>query len=1096
MSVETVLHIGLLSRSLRGRGLQVWTIALALLVSGPPLPAHAVLRVAADLPAAGVVAGDRVIALRGVDGSGQTLELPAIDPLSFQWNWLRCSALRSCKVLIERGGQSLALPLWIDDVVLLPEREAAELALLSVDESDPEQDARLAQLAERWQQAGSEGPAVWLSFRRSLRALRLVDLEAALELEQHALALLTTDPVLAAQVQLDFSVALMGQGKSDLAAARLERLLDQDLPPEMRIRATRARAGIEFGQSRLAEAEAYLRTIEALARSHAPGSHLLATTLNSLAVVIRPQGRLQEARGLFEEALAAAMAFESDSVLQAMIRSNIGLLERAAGDLAAAEIALRQSVDLLRRLHSREALLFDNQSNLALVLLDRGRTREAAALWNLQLPADDDLEAQQRAGRVQQNLALVYAQQGNLEETIRHLQRAAEYFRRTAPDTLEEANAQLDLGLYLAQSGNFDGARQALDQALRQHRRIAPEGTGVVGAHDALASVALQQGQAEAALDLQRQAMKLRDAGEQPNWRRDFALTQLARIELMLDRPEAALATLDQAERIARAGGRDGMLATALALRGEVLLQLGRLAESRRAACAGVDQIEALRGTSPSGAEYRTSFVHTAAPIYQSCMDALLAVGDHNAALALYQSERRLMLNALIADRDLRFADLPATLLAERRTALVDLQQIAIELEAAQDAATTASLKERRSEIRQRLRRIDERTVDALPRLANWQVSNPDAPAHAGAGEVVVAYSVRPKDTLRIVLHSERPAQIERLPIGRGALAEATSNWRRALLGRAARAEREQASALHRWLLADLSFSEELSLLIVPDGPLHALPFAALLDESGRRLIERQPIMLSALLPAPLRPASASDARIDLLALADSRASGIHASLPGVAKELAAIERLPWPRIELLRDAEAIPTALRQLAPQARRLHFAVHGVNDPHSPMDSALLLHDAEGRADPLPVWDIFESLRLQAELVVLAACDTAPGASIVDDGWLGLTRAFQFAGAEQVVSALWSVDDDSTANLMAEFHRQLAEGQSAAIALARAQRQMLALQPPREGQVSGSATTEQVGVESAGSRGVGGLTGSKARQIELPYYWAGFHVYLAPR
>lgn len=171
------------------------------------------------------------------------------------------------------------------------------------------------------------------------------------------------------------------------------------------------------------------------------------------------------------------------------------------------------------------------------------------------------------------------------------------------------------------------------------------------------------------------------------------------------------------------------------------------------------------------------------------------------------------------------------------------------------------------------------------------------------------------------------------------------------------------------------------------------------------------------------------------------------------------------------------------MGPQARRLHFAVHGINDPQSPMDSALMLHDAQGRPQPLAVWDIFESLRLQAELVVLAACDTAPGASVSDDGWMGLTRAFQFAGAERVISALWPVDDRATAGLMSAVHRRLAKGIEPARALAQAQRQML-------------LRAERVTDER--TRGVGGLAlaGAQSRDQRQPYYWAGFHLYPAPR
>ena len=675
----------------------------------------AALRVGADLPSAGVQRGDQVIGFRGRAASGDWEDVATEDPIAFQWNWLRCSAQRACKILVERDHQRVHLPLWIDDVELLP----ADLSPLQLAQIAKDDAAALTELTRQWRTAGRSTLAAWLGQRRAMAALDRGEVETALALEAAALADLAATPELALQLQLDLSLALLANGQSEIASERLDALGARELPLAMQVRVARVRAGVEFNRSRLNEAERILRSVETLARQQLPASHLLASTLNSLAVVIRPQGRLREARELFSEALTAAQAFESDSVLQAMIRSNLGLLERAAGDLAAAEGALREVLAQLERLGNQPDLVYDTQSNLALVLLDRGRTREAAALWNLQVPGTDDAEAQHRAGRAQQNLALVHAQQGNLPEAVRRLRQALEHWEAAAPDGLDAANARLDLGLYAGLSGDPVEARRVLERALQQHQRIAPDGNGVIGAFDALASVALQTGAFDEALKQQDEAIRLRDRGEQPNWRRDFALIQRGRILLALGRHEPALLALKEARELARSAGREALLATALAVEGEVLLQMNRSVAARAAACSGVEHIELLRGTSPSGAEFRTSFVHTAAPIYRSCLDALLAADDLGAALALYQSERALLLYSLIADRDLRFADLPAALAAERRAAQLALQEVANALENAVDAAAIEQAKAQREQARQRLRRSDERIVAALPRLAS-----------------------------------------------------------------------------------------------------------------------------------------------------------------------------------------------------------------------------------------------------------------------------------------------------------------------------------------------------------------------------------------
>lgn len=1041
--------------------------------------AEAALRVAAGTAQSALQTGDRLLALMG-DAGAAPRQFAVVDPLSLQWDWQRCAAMRSCRIRVERAGESLELPLWTDEVLLLPEDAAGLAALLASAPDDPGADAGLAAQVDAWTEAGRRREAAWLQQQRALRALQRSAVDVAGTLQQGALLLLQDEPLLATQWQLDHALALMGQGQMEAAARLLDPLLTTAADPLIRIRATRIRAGVDYASSRLGEAETRLRSVLPLARSQAAGSYLLASTLNSLAVVIRPQGRLAEARALFEEAQRTAQAFEPESVLVGAIVSNLGLLERAAGDLSAAEQALQGSLQILQARSAPPGMIFDTQSNLALVLLDRGRTRQAAAIWQAVPPDDGDLlgNALRQAG-VQQNLALVYAQQGNLGAALQHLQRALEIYRNSAPGTLDEANVQLDIGLYAAQAGELERASAALRVALKLYRELAPGGLGVLGSLDALALVALIQGEVEVARELQRESLALRDGSEQANWHRDQALLQLGRIEAALGRDEAALEALQQAERHARLSGRELMLAGALAVRGEVELRRGRAQAAREAACAGVALVEQLRGNSPSGLEYRGDFLHEAAPSYRVCLDALLALEDLPAALDLYQSERQLQLNALIADRDLRFADLPADMAAERQRLLGQLRELSAEYEQAD--ASAAQLNERREALRRQLRGVEQQILQRLPWLADWQTVGRRAARRVPVGERVLAYAVRDDHTLRILLSPRQRPRFERLPIGASALREAINDWRGSIISRSGARERAQARALFGMLLSGLSLPADGHLRILPDGPLHALPFAALIDSGDRRLVQTHTLQLEAVLPSPEAPSALPDHSIDLLALVDSTGAGQRPPLPGAAAELAAMRSLPWPSMALLQDAQANPLALLRMGPQARRLHFAVHGINDPDSPLDSALLLRDANGRPSPLSVWAVFEDLRLRAELVVLAACDTAPGAEVSDTGWLGLTRAFQFAGADEVVSALWAVDDGGTAELMADFHRRLASGQTPVQALAYSQRAMIA-----------TASAQAAGTP----RGVGALGSAGATtRGDHPYYWAGFHLYPAP-
>ena len=105
-------------------------------------------------------------------------------------------------------------------------------------------------------------------------------------------------------------------------------------------------------------------------------------------------------------------------------------------------------------------------------------------------------------------------------------------------------------------------------------------------------------------------------------------------------------------------------------------------------------------------------------------------------------------------------------------------------------------------------------------------------------------------------------------------------------------------------------------------------------------------------------------------------------------------------------------------------LHLATHGMWNDASPMYSYLVL--SQGRADQnedglLEAWEIMK-LDLNADLVVLSACDTARGQVVSGEGVIGLTWAFFVAGCSTTVVSQWKVESASTSNLMIEFHRSL--------------------------------------------------------------------------
>jgi CHAT domain-containing protein len=157
------------------------------------------------------------------------------------------------------------------------------------------------------------------------------------------------------------------------------------------------------------------------------------------------------------------------------------------------------------------------------------------------------------------------------------------------------------------------------------------------------------------------------------------------------------------------------------------------------------------------------------------------------------------------------------------------------------------------------------------------------------------------------------------------------------------------------------------------------------------------------------------------------------AKMPGARFYVRARAPL-FPEATTLLDEQATLGALHAYAPRADVLHLACHGQFRPDSPLFSSLQL--ADGR---LTVRDAY-NLDLNCQLVVLSACETGVSKLAPGDELIGLARGFFSAGAPTLLVSLWTVDDESTASLMASFYARLRDGENPAAALRHAQLQLL--------------------------------------------------------
>jgi CHAT domain-containing protein/Tfp pilus assembly protein PilF len=248
------------------------------------------------------------------------------------------------------------------------------------------------------------------------------------------------------------------------------------------------------------------------------------------------------------------------------------------------------------------------------------------------------------------------------------------------------------------------------------------------------------------------------------------------------------------------------------------------------------------------------------------------------------------------------------------------------------------------------------------------------------------------------------------------------------------------AQRLYDWLIRplepDLTSMATETLVFVPDGPLRTIPMASLHD--GKQfLIQKYAVAITpGLNLTDPHPIKRENVKVLSAGLTES-VQGFDA-LPYVADELQAIQSLYGGSSMMNRDF-----LIRNLEKELRNkqltiIHIASHGQFESDV-RKSFLLTFDGKLTMDQLEEYvGLFKFREEPLELLTLSACETAVGD---DRAALGLAGIAIKSGARSAVATLWQIDDLATAELVAEFYRQLKDPTvSRAIALKRAQLKLL--------------------------------------------------------
>ena len=277
-------------------------------------------------------------------------------------------------------------------------------------------------------------------------------------------------------------------------------------------------------------------------------------------------------------------------------------------------------------------------------------------------------------------------------------------------------------------------------------------------------------------------------------------------------------------------------------------------------------------------------------------------------------------------------------------------------------------------------------------------------------------------DRLAVWIVGRDAVTLRLLSIPRTHLAAEVDAFRQAIVN-GSRGIGAQADALGAKLIAPLGLAGSERLIVVPNGPLHYLPFQAL-RLNGAYLIERHRI---AIVPSMSIGAQLVDrgsrAPAQLVAFGNPKIEEKY-DLPGAQREVEELVTL-FSRATRFTGADATKTRFRQAAPAARVLHIAAHAEADLVDPLRSRILLANEDGKQNFLEAGEVLALDLSQVSLVTLSACDSALGRIAKGDEVLGFPRSFLSAGADSMIASLWPVADEATTLLMSTAYERLRRG-----------------------------------------------------------------------
>ncbi|MBM3473255.1 MAG: CHAT domain-containing protein [Armatimonadetes bacterium] len=828
---------------------------------------------------------------------------------------------------------------------------------------------------------------------------------------------------------------------------------------------------------------------------------MIATVQDNMGSVLQSLGEYEKAAELHAKARDTHREI-GDPDGEASALNHLGLLEKRLGHLEASLGYYTEALTLYEKMGSvpNQITILVNQANMLDVAgrrddaLERGR--KAIQLCDL-LAANPEL-----AAVTYFNVAQLHRNLGR-EDTYRECLARADALSRQNCSPATRGAILGSLAEVREADGDREGADALREQALALSPASSPDYLDVLSSQTRAVSFRSERARA---VQLAEQGLSL--AGDLNDRRHRLTFLILLGTALLPHdkelpnevppEPSRAVECLEEAATLAVDLSAPDMIHMAHYLCGKAYVCLDDDRKCLDHFLAAADALEGMR-REVGGPAQRLRLTADSARLYRRIAIRYAALDDTANAFAYAEGTKGRVLAEMLAERQLMQSaggEGSATLLEREQQALARIgtasQMLRDEESKPVERRNEEALKhwaEVRAQAEDDTRFVRLEMRRQHPGYASLRYPEPVAMAEAQAlvpdGSALIQYVLGEESAIAIVLTRSRAGTVV-LPATPREIADAWAKMNATLQMSNTRDPQADASGFagraHELYVACLQPVLEalgpgtFRLMIVPDGVLHHVPFAALVSEApgpGKAsysslsyvgLTRTISYLPSATVLKVLNgsPPPATDTR-RLVAfcdpLLDTYAGGeTVAARPADAAVTRALDtwqplaqaRKEGSRVASLWGQDATVYVGKQADERTAKAellragcaHFAVHGVADDQSPLYSALALTPApatetEAAEDGLLYAYEVMALQQMPSLVVLSACETALGAETEGEGLVGLVRAFLASGSRAVVASLWKVDDQATAALMRECYQRLRGGLPLDEALAEAQR-----------------------------------------------------------